>query len=164
MDNSFLHCDSFPAFETLRSDPFTQMTHAIAGEKNTRAITTPHLNILANVESNAFTKFSHKEACDHHAEVKFNQFCQFFHDGDTLNSEEMHQDFGIQFKDRMFSHNNYLELTLRKVPSSESDEVSELAEDARVEALDKAFIGVFVLSVRDLAASKIASELNVEKV
>ena len=64
----------------------------------------------------------------------------------------------------MFRHNNSASLSFRKVLSSKTNKVSELAQDACTEVLDKNFVNIFASSVRDLAASKVAVELIVEKV
>ena len=86
------------------------------------------------------------------------------YDGCALVSKEKYQYFRIQFEYRRFRHNNDLALSFRKVLSSKSDKVTELAEGACTEVLDKEFVDVFALSVQDLAASKFAAELNVENV
>ena len=46
-------------------------------------------------------------------------------------NKEKHQDFGIKFRYRRFSHNNILELSFRKSLFSEFDKVSKLVEDVR---------------------------------
>ena len=100
---------------------------------------------------------------NYHVEAKFDQFCQFFHNGTTLKNEKKHQSFGMKFEDRIFIHNNCLALSFRKALSSESDKVAELPEEACAEVLDKEFIHIFALSAQDLAARKVGAELNVEK-
>ena len=52
----------------------------------------------------------------------------------------------------------------RKVLSIKSDKISELAEDTCTEVLDKDFVDIFALLVKDLASSKLEAELHVEKV
>ena len=70
----------------------------------------------------------------------------------------------MQFAGWIFRHKNVLALLFRKVFSSKSDKVAELAEDTCTEALDKEFIDIFALSVQDLAEGKVVAESNVEKV
>ena len=53
-------------------------------------------------------------------------------------------------------------MSFRKSLSRKADKVSELVQDARTQVLDKNFVDVFASSVKDLAASKVALELNVE--
>ena len=99
MVNCFLYCTSCPEFEIFRSDPFIQMNHEIEGEKDTRVLTAPQLKTHANAEWNTFKKNYQKEAHDHHAEAKFNHFCQFINDGATLKNKEKCKYFGMKFAD-----------------------------------------------------------------
>ena len=95
--------------------------------------------------------FFQKELLNHHVEASFNEFCKFAHDGCALERKDKHQDFRTHFADRRFRHNNAIALSFRKSLSSKADKVSELAQDACTEVLDKNFVDIFASSVQDLA-------------
>ena len=74
-------------------------------------------------------------------------FLQLIDDGAKLKNEPKHQAFGIQFAQRIFRYDNVIASSFRKVLSSKSDKVAELAKEARTEAIDDEFSEIFVSSV-----------------
>ena len=50
-------------------------------------------------------------------------------DGATLWNKHKRQDYGMQFTDKQFRHNNLIALYFRKPVSHEPDKVAQLAEE-----------------------------------
>ena len=69
----------------------------------------------------------------------------------------------MQFVDTKFLCNNEISLSFRKPLTHKADKVAELVEEVFLEFFNKEFNNVFSSSVKDLAISAVAKELNVKK-
>ena len=70
----------------------------------------------------------------------------------------------MQFVDTKFIYNNAMSSSFRKPLTYKANKASELAQEACSECFDKELNEIFSSSVKYLATSAVAKELNVEKV
>ena len=125
----FFACDSScPSFNVFLSNPFSYLTHTIAGENEAKNLNFHRLKVHTDTEWNVFKKNLRKEAKHHCIEAEDNIFFQFVHDGDVLLNNHKHQAFGMQFADGRFRCNNFVALSFRKSLSGESNTTLVLAK------------------------------------
>ena len=101
--------------------------NTVSEEKAFKPLTIPQLKIYLSTEHNEFKKDADHVALDHHEEAHENQFCQFACDGATLLNKDKNQEFGMQFADAKFRHNNVIAFKFRKPLSHKAEKVAELA-------------------------------------
>ena len=100
----------------------------VSGESESKLLTTPHAKMCLNPENSKFKKASRKAVFDHHEEVILNQFYQLVQGGATLLNKGEHQDFGMQFADTKFRHNDVIALPFRKLLAPKDGKVADLVQ------------------------------------
>ena len=56
MANYFIYSSAYPPFNTFGDESYFQMMNAVAGDKDFKSLTIPHLKIYPNAEHNTFKK------------------------------------------------------------------------------------------------------------
>ena len=121
-----------------------------------------HLKEYINAEWVVFKKNLRKTINPHLEDAKGNSFCQFIHDGVTLDNKSKYQAYAMQFTDSKFRCNHVIAMSFRRVKSSTAQVVSDLARAVTKELTDHDFNTLFAASVQDAAAKSVARHLNVE--
>ena len=126
----FMYSSTVQSFEVFRSEEFKEMLQAMI-PKNESKLKAPildviHLKEYINAEWVAFKKNLRKTINPHLEEAKGNLFCQFIHDGVTLNKSK-YQAYAMQFTDSKFRCNHVIAMSFRRIKSSTAQVVSELA-------------------------------------
>ena len=163
----FIYSSACVSLEVFRDNYFKSMLHAMippsATVPKTLVLTIPRLKLMINAEWLAFIRILRHELQKKFQDGLGNTFCQFIHDGCTLESQSKYQAFGLQYTDSNFASNNVVALTFRRARSSAGESVVNLAREEVFNTTGYRFDQIIGCSVQDAAARSVAAHLQLEE-
>ena len=163
----FIYSSACVSLKVFCDNYFKSMLHAMippsATVPKTLDLTIPRLKLMINAEWLAFIWILRHELQKKFQDGLGNTFCQFIHDGCTLESQSKYQAFGLQYTDSNFASNNVVALTFRRARSSAGESVANLAREEVFNTTGYRFDQIIGCSVQDAAARSVAAHLQLEE-